>query len=438
MLADAPTGQLRNAAVASARRASGTATLVCCTNLAAIVFLQRIVVPLGGDMAVSGLIPITWLSLGWLLLTGSAAIDLLTALAVTAFFVAALVSQLLGGAVFSVPSLMLLMMIYLVCCVRVGVTATEYARILDFFQSCMLVVAGATLLQYATQLASLGMPLLEHFVPHALIVRDFNYLQEVVWGSGIWKPNALVMLEASFLSQFLGLALIVEYWLFRRPKRLLLYGAALVLTFSGTGMLLAAITIGAMTLHRGLNRTAVLLLLAVAGMAAALATTGLIDAIIGRLAEFSRSGSSGATRFIAPAFRMYEPLATGDLRLVLWGAGAGFIDKEVGFAWPPATKVWVEYGLVAFVFYGAFLLCLVRSTPVPLITVGLVSWYLAFGGGSLLQPPVVFGCFFLGVGYALQRPVRMPRRPSGRHTHASVVTADPAGRRRTSRSDADA
>jgi hypothetical protein len=295
-------------------------------------------------------------------------------------------------------------------------------------------VACATLLQFAMQLAGLGMPLLEHFVPGRIIVRDFNYLQEVVWESGIWKPNALVMLEASFLSQFLAVALILEFWLFRRTPRLLLYGTTLVLTFSGTGMLLAAITIGVMMLKRGMNRTAAVLILTVLVVGVALAATGMIDAIIGRLEEFSRSDSSGATRFIAPAIRMYEPLESGDYRTLLWGAGAGFIDKEVGFAWPPATKVWVEYGIVTFTFYGIFLVCIARSTPVPLITIALALWYVSLGGGSLLQPPVVFGCFFLGIGYALERPARGPRRSAGDPQRDAAGAVIPVKRRLRGRS----
>ncbi len=392
----------RRVAGAVLRRTTAPAVRVCILNIIAIVFLQRIIVPLGGELGVSCLLPIAALSLLYLLLSDEACLDTQSLLACTLFLSAALVSQLLGGATFSVTSLMLLMAIYLMCTVRVRITYGEYTQILSAFQRCMVVVAGLTLLQYVTQIAGLGMPILEDFVPERLIAKDFIYLQEVVWGSGIQKPNALVMLEASFLSQFLALALIVEFWIFRRSRMLLLFGATLVLTFSGTGMMLVAVCIGIMMLKRGLNRSAAILLLALGCVGLALAASGLLDAIVGRLEEFSRSDSSGSTRFIAPFRRFMETLSAGDLRAILWGAGAGFIDKEVGFAWNPPTKVWVEYGLVVFIAYLFFLASLMRATPAPMIALALALEYL-FLSGALLQPPIVFACFFLGIGYATTR-----------------------------------
>jgi hypothetical protein len=51
MLADATAARYRDSAFGSSRSTSATAATICCWNLAAIVFLQRIVVPLGGDNA---------------------------------------------------------------------------------------------------------------------------------------------------------------------------------------------------------------------------------------------------------------------------------------------------------------------------------------------------------------------------------------------------
>ena len=380
---------------------------VCCFNIAAIIFLQRIVLPLGGVQSVSCLLPIAGISLLYLLCTGAAAFGTHALLSCALFLTAALVSQVVGGTAFSVTSLALLMAIYVLCPVAIRVGWADYIRILAFFQNCMTVVALAAFAQYVTQLAGLGMPLLEHFVPERLIVKDFVYLQEVLWASGLYKPNALVMLEASFLSQFLAFALIVEFWIFRRPKLMLLFGAMLVLTFSGTGMILAAVTLAFMVWKRGLDRMTAILSAGLICVAVALLVSGWLEAITGRVAEFSDPSTSGGLRFVAPFLRVYETLDAGDLNTILWGAGAGFIDldNEVGVAWNPPTKVWVEYGLVVFVAYWAFLAALARRAPSPAIALALAVEYL-FLSGALLQPPIVFACYFLGVGYSVDRPSR--------------------------------
>lgn len=413
---DAETG---TAPLASRHRVGAeTSVSICCANLAAIVFLQRIVVPLGAEQSVSCLLPIAWLSMTYLLWTGLAIMDGTALFGCTAFMAAALLSQLLGGTDFSITSLGLLVAIYLLCPVRIALSPSNYRRVLRFYQSCMMIVALATLGQFAFQLLGLGMPILEQAVPERLIAKNFVYLQEIVWESGLYKPNGIVMLEASFLSQFLALALVVEYWVFRRPRLLLLFGAVLLLTFSGTGMSLAAITLAYMVWRRGADRYALMLAGAVAVMAMGLMATGLFEAISGRVGEFSDRDASASIRFVAPFERVSETLKAGDTGLVLWGAGAGFIDREVGFAWNPPVKVWVEYGLITFAAYWLFLATLMRSTPSATLAVALALEYLLFGGGALLQPPVVFACFFLGIGYSVARaaPVQ-DRKPDGGRTH---------------------
>lgn len=393
-----------------ARLGASNPVAICCANVAAIVFLQRIVVPLGAEQAVSCLLPIAWLSMAYLAWTGLAVVDGGALLGCAAFLAAALLSQLLGGASFSITSLGLLMAIYLLCPVRIALSRPDYDRVLRFFQSCMALVALTALGQLALQLLGLGMPLMEHVVPERLIVRSFVYLQEVRWGSGVYKPNGVVMLEASFLSQFLALALIVEYWLFRRPAMLLLFSAALMLTFSGTGMSLAVLTLAYIVWKRGADRNAVILGSVAACMVAGLLATGMFEAISGRLGEFSDRDASASLRFVAPIERVHDTLKAGNLDAVLWGAGAGFIDKEIGFAWNPPVKIWVEYGAVTFIAYWVFLATLVRSAPSATMTVALALEYLLFGGGALLQPPVVFACLFLGISYTVARP-RGGQRP---------------------------
>lgn len=394
------------------RRAPAAVVPVCCATLAAVVFAQRLVVPLGGEQSVTCLLPVAWLSMGTLLAIGGARVDLPAACGCAAFLATALVSQIMGGQDFSAGSFALLVAIYVLCPIRIVITEDEYIRILRFFQSCLVLVALATLGQYASQLAGRGMPILENILPERVVVKNFVYMQEIVYASGFYKPNALVMLEASFLSQFVGLALVIEFWFFRRNRYLMLFGAVLVLTFSGTGMILAGATLALMISRRGIDRTTTILIGVAVCMAAGLVATGYLDSISNRVAEFSDSNASASVRFIRPLERVYEVLSSGDGDAVLWGYGAGFIDREIGYTWNPPVKVLVEYGLITCIAYWGYMATLIRAPFAPILASGLVLEYLLLGGGALLQPPVVLACLFLGIGYtkAGTRPGVAPGR----------------------------
>ena len=179
---------------------------VCLMNVAAIVFLQRLVIPLGGSAAVSCLLPIAGGSLMLLLYQGAAIIDPVRLVAAFTFVTAAFFVNVASGSEFSLGSVSLLAVIYLLLPIRIVITAREYVDILRFFTGCAVVVAMLTFLQIGVQVVGFKMPILEWVLPDAIIVKNFNYLQQISWGSGLLKPNGIVMLEASFLSQFLALA----------------------------------------------------------------------------------------------------------------------------------------------------------------------------------------------------------------------------------------
>src|SRR5687767_10969167 len=89
----------------AATHAGGTMeVLVCKANIAAIVFLPRLVVPLN-EQNIPLLLPIAVCSIGLLLIVGKAVISQLRLLTCLAFLVAATTSQALGGTDFSISSL---------------------------------------------------------------------------------------------------------------------------------------------------------------------------------------------------------------------------------------------------------------------------------------------------------------------------------------------
>src|SRR5205085_9805117 len=102
----------RSASLAPAVASSGRTTLfVCCCNLFAIVFLQRIVMPLG-NLQVSCLIPIAVGSLLYLSLARHAVVDLTKLCWLGVLLLAAMASHAAGKYSFSVPSFLLLVVLY--------------------------------------------------------------------------------------------------------------------------------------------------------------------------------------------------------------------------------------------------------------------------------------------------------------------------------------
>jgi hypothetical protein len=120
-------------------------------------------------------------------------------------------------------------------------------------------------------------------------------------------------MEPSVFSQFMALGLIIEMLTRRRPVYFGLFAAALLLSFSGTGMMVLAsfFIVSAPLLGR---RGVMVLVIGVGGLALAAAVMALAapefaEALVGRLGEFSQPGTSGHLRFITPWWITADVLA---------------------------------------------------------------------------------------------------------------------------------
>src|SRR2546421_359958 len=88
-----------------------------------------------------------------------------------------------------------------------------------FFQKIgmTIVVAGAAVFQYCGQ----------YFLPHNVVfplefllgpflIKNFNHVIPIAYGSSIFKSNGMFLAEPSFLSQAMALSFIIERLFFRR------------------------------------------------------------------------------------------------------------------------------------------------------------------------------------------------------------------------------
>ena len=317
-------------------------------QLFALVYLQRLALPLGGLMISLPLIATA------AALAGLAAVRRLTfsrtrLVLFAAMGAAAAASQAVAPGPVSLASIAYLMALYAVFTVRLELEAGDLAAVWRAFAALMVLPAVLVVAQYGWQLrtgpgSGLG---LDFLFPRRLLLPGYVYQSS----SEAWRtwdrPNGVVFLEPSFCSAFLALAFLNEVLWLRRWGLAALFFAALLLCSGATGLVLAAVAVG-WRLRR--SRSAML-----AMAATGLATAALLEsrlAGLGRLAELTSPGSSGYDRLVLPLASFYR--VVGDPGGWLAGHGAGQISAEFGNAWP-LVKLTYEYGLpTAAAWLGLF------------------------------------------------------------------------------------
>jgi hypothetical protein len=400
------------AAVAPVRLTDRRVAVALRLAVFAVVLLQRFAVPWVGTALCLPIVfaVVAYLALGGALLqdTGRARLYLL---AVGSCCAAALLSALIFAGESSLRSLALLIVLYVPFCVRLRPELGHlYRPLLEFFTATMVVVAVVALAQWAAQLAGWAYRDLLDVVPDQLLLQGYNTAYPIQYGSPIMKANAVVFLEPSFCSQFLAVALIVQLLLGGRRWRLPLYGAALLTTVSGTGIVLVGVGLAVLAVRRGPAWTVrVLLLLLLVGAVVQGSLLGQI--LVGRSAERAERGSSTQARFVTPyvlvAAGLYQDTAT-----LLVGRGPGVVSRNTGAEvlnaeriqanYPVIPKLAAEYGLVAATLFSGFMVvALTRGTPSVTMSVMMLVLYFALSG-SLLQPHTVLAAYLFTSLFAAQ------------------------------------
>lgn len=352
--------------------------------------LQRFGLQLGSAEIAFGLL-MTLGTLGFLVATGRVGIDAnrlaLFGIVATAAAVSSAVNA--GGA--SAPSFALVLAIYLPFTLVVVTDRAVFLDILRFFQDLVLLCAMLGALQFGLQFAVTA-PWLFTFrgvLPDAILLEAFNTASPLAYGSPILKSNGFLLLEPSMFSQYLALALLVEILFFARRWRVLAYAAALPISYSGTGLLLLAVFLPLIVVHRrawGLLAIGVL----VAAVAIALGDLWNMDALVARAGELQSTQTSGFARFVS-AFWLLDDFVVTRFGSLLVGLGPGSIsevlDRVPYEAHDPTWgKLLFEYGVVGTLAFAAFFLACVF----PAVHSAWVSGMLLFGfllfGGMLLDP----------------------------------------------------
>ena len=278
--------------------------------------------------------------------------------------------QLLQAGTFSLNSVLMLTAVHLPYVLVVTRGHELVLRVLKCFLHIATLLACLAIAQYFLQgyIDQAVLYPIDNFVPSEFVVQGFNAQSAIRYGSSQIRATGMFMLEPSFLTQFLAVAIVAEAVTSKRLARLGLYATGILVAHAGTGILILVICMPMVIIaHRRWD----LLLLGVVGGAALVAFGELLnlDMITNRANEFSDPNSSGFARFVG-GFYMFDQMLWPDLPRALFGYGAGsFMEYTHHFnnevADMPMTKMMFEFGLVGALVYFTFIASCLFSSPLP-------------------------------------------------------------------------
>ena len=319
-----------------------------------------------------------------------------------------LISTSANASNMSLLSVLSLIVYYGIFVFSIDLEQPAYFHLLRKFQTLGLVVACLVFFNWGCNLAGQPWPNLNKIIPADFQYGNYVYIQPIHYGSPYVKPNAIFFLETSHTGQFVALATIIEICLFRRLKFIAPLALATILTFSGTGLVLIAISAPFMVRYvpRQYLIPGLLSLPLIFGIAA---SVGLVDNAIKRSSEFSSAkGSSGQGRFIEP-YKMIGDALSGPSKELFFGIGPGQGKKqsvtshEAPVLLPPPTKVMVEYGVITFVAFMVFAIVSIFVGGVPFVVGWAVLIQYLLLNGSFLVPLHIVYCYLLAGAYSFSR-----------------------------------
>jgi hypothetical protein len=320
----------------------------------------------------------------------------------------------------TISSWLLLVVLYLpfVIVMDRGVgTQDAWQRCMRLLVAFMLGCGIAGIAQYFAQYA-IHAPWLFDFTPMIpkALRGSGTYNTTNVVGEHI-KSNGFFLREASGFSFYMALALLLESSLDRRKWVMAVLGFAVVLSYSGSGLLVLAVAmlfpLGQRTLWR------VLAAVALGAVVVVLFGDALnINYTLSRVGEFGSDRSSAYCRFIAPGKLVVEQIDSAGWTTLL-GHGPGTTQKMFDVCETTYGKLVFEYGLLGMLAFGTLVGVAIHRSGAPIrVRVALTLQWLLLGG-NLLAPESLLLIFMVCAMW--------PRlAPAGKSVTATPASASPA------------
>jgi len=263
-------------------------------------------------------------------------------------------------------------------------SAQAWQRCMRLLVAFMLFCGIAGIAQYFAQYA-IHAPWLFDFTPMIpkALRGSGTYNTTNVVGEHI-KSNGFFLREASGFSFYMALALLLESALDRRKWVMAILGLAVLLSYSGSGLLVLAVAmlfpLGQRTLWRVLAAVVV-------GGAAVLLLGDVLNLhyTLDRVGEFGSDRSSAYCRFIAPGKLVVEQIDSSGWTTLL-GHGPGTTQKMFDVCETTYGKLVFEYGLLGMLAFGTLVGVAIHRSGAPIrVRVALTLQWLLLGG-NLLAP----------------------------------------------------
>jgi len=347
----------RSGALAMEQQGQKSSDRLIIATIVSVTILAAIAVPIGSKQVSLGvLIPLLCVGLGFWTSRLQLRLSNFMAYAATMSVICGL--QIFSGGDFSPLSVLLLAALHLPYCFQLAASRSPTSHI-RIFQTVAAFIAACGVCQFLGQFVVDYRWLfpIQTFLPQGFVLQNYNYFNSLFPGSPILKSNGVFMLEASYFSQLAALALIVEILYCRRTLQILLFAAALLVAYSGSGVLVLLIALPIIMIA---NRRFDILLYALGALILGYLLFDTLDLnlFLSRAHEFTNENSSGFARFVG-GFYLFDQYLWPDTTHALFGLGAGAMDRfsdQAHFAAAEVTwvKVVFEYGLIGAVAYLAF------------------------------------------------------------------------------------
>jgi hypothetical protein len=314
----------------------------------------------------------------------------------------------------SIGSLMLVFVLYAPFVLRlrpeIG-TEALWRRVMRWYVGIALVCAVFGIVQFYAQFVVDAPWLFDYTASIPAPIRGSGVYNTINPVDSLIKSNGFFLREASGFSFYMALAMLCEATLARRKWVFGVLGLALLLSYSGSGLL----ALGAAMLFPLGRRTLSRALIVIAAGALVVLVFG--DALnlsytLGRVAELDSDAttSSAYCRFVSPARLVAERFDSASWSSFL-GHGPGTTQKVASDVCETTYgKLLFEYGLVGTIAFGALILAAIGRSAAPIrIRVALVvSWLLL--GGNLVSPDSLLLIFLVtGAWPAAPARARTPR-----------------------------
>lgn len=381
-----------------------------------VTFLQKVAIPLGSYQVPIGT-GIIAAATGIGLLLGRMRLIGVNLIFYTAMLVVLGSFQIFASEYISWKSFALLVVVHASYVVFLEPGSTRVHIQLRFYQNVMAIVAICGIAQFFLQFVTSSPYVfpIENYLPTKILLRGFNNMIPLSYNGSIYKSNGVFLVEPSTLSEYSAISFTIELLYYRRILRLALLAAAMIVSFSGTGIVILGCLLPPILI--AYRRFELIILMIGIAVLIYLASDALhLDIFVRRATEFDDPTSSGFARYIGPLYVLDQYL-TPDVSHMMFGLGAGsfgHIGTPHEFANPVTwAKMPFEYGLIGAGVYFAFIGYCIYSTRQSVFLCSVLALALLLFGPLI---PFIHALIFTllvwpfgGKGKSLEEPaLRVP------------------------------